>query len=187
MSKTEGPVRIRVLMVDDHAILREGLRALLSYYEDVEVVGRSAGWRRSGRAGGRAAARRRPDGYCDAGHERTRSHSIDPRAVSPGPRAHSHPARRPAVRRPPAAGGRIRFCDQTRVWGPISSTPCGWLRAARRFSFRRRRRLWSRRFAAGMRIPKPRPTLLRRVNWRSSISLLPARPIPRSRPRFRSA
>ena len=39
MSKTDGPVRIRVLMVDDHAILREGLRALLSYYEDVEVVG----------------------------------------------------------------------------------------------------------------------------------------------------
>lgn len=31
--------KIRVLMVDDHAILREGLRALLSYYEDVEVVG----------------------------------------------------------------------------------------------------------------------------------------------------
>ena len=31
--------KIRVLMVDDHAILREGLRALLGYYDDVEVVG----------------------------------------------------------------------------------------------------------------------------------------------------
>ena len=30
---------IRLLLVDDHAILREGLRALLSYYADVEVVG----------------------------------------------------------------------------------------------------------------------------------------------------
>ena len=31
--------KIRVLMVDDHAILREGLRALLGYYDDVEIVG----------------------------------------------------------------------------------------------------------------------------------------------------
>jgi two-component system, NarL family, response regulator NreC len=30
---------IRILIVDDHAILREGLRALLSYYPDVDVVG----------------------------------------------------------------------------------------------------------------------------------------------------
>lgn len=30
---------IRILLVDDHAILREGLRAMLSYYPDVEVVG----------------------------------------------------------------------------------------------------------------------------------------------------
>src|SRR3990170_1950597 len=31
--------RIRVLIADDHVVLREGLRALLSMYEDVEVVG----------------------------------------------------------------------------------------------------------------------------------------------------
>jgi DNA-binding NarL/FixJ family response regulator len=31
--------KIRVLLVDDHAIVREGLRALLGYYEDIEVVG----------------------------------------------------------------------------------------------------------------------------------------------------
>jgi DNA-binding NarL/FixJ family response regulator len=31
--------RIRVLLVDDHALLREGLRALLGYYDEVEVVG----------------------------------------------------------------------------------------------------------------------------------------------------
>ena len=30
---------IRILLVDDHAILRDGLRALLNYYTDVEVVG----------------------------------------------------------------------------------------------------------------------------------------------------
>lgn len=31
--------KIRVLIADDHAILREGLRAMLNYYDDVEVVG----------------------------------------------------------------------------------------------------------------------------------------------------
>jgi DNA-binding NarL/FixJ family response regulator len=31
--------KIRVLLVDDHTIVREGLRALLGYYEDIEVVG----------------------------------------------------------------------------------------------------------------------------------------------------
>lgn len=31
--------KISVLLVDDHSILREGLRALLGYYEDVQVVG----------------------------------------------------------------------------------------------------------------------------------------------------
>lgn len=32
-------LKIRVLLADDHAILREGLRALLTYYDDIEVVG----------------------------------------------------------------------------------------------------------------------------------------------------
>ncbi len=31
--------KIRVLIADDHVVLRDGLRALLSMYEDVEVVG----------------------------------------------------------------------------------------------------------------------------------------------------
>ncbi len=33
---------IKVLIVDDHAILREGIRALLSLYPDVEVVGEAS-------------------------------------------------------------------------------------------------------------------------------------------------
>ncbi|MEN6293948.1 MAG: response regulator transcription factor [Methanobacterium sp.] len=31
--------KIRVLLVDDHDIMREGLRALINHYDDVEVVG----------------------------------------------------------------------------------------------------------------------------------------------------
>ncbi len=34
--------KIRVLIADDHAVLREGLQALLSMYDDVEVVGQAA-------------------------------------------------------------------------------------------------------------------------------------------------
>jgi DNA-binding NarL/FixJ family response regulator len=39
MLPANGSQKIRLLMVDDHAILREGLRALLSYYDDIDVVG----------------------------------------------------------------------------------------------------------------------------------------------------
>ena len=31
--------KIRILLVDDHAILREGLKSMLSYMEDLEVIG----------------------------------------------------------------------------------------------------------------------------------------------------
>lgn len=34
--------KIRVLLVDDHAILRDGIRALLTLYDDIEVVGEAA-------------------------------------------------------------------------------------------------------------------------------------------------
>ena len=34
--------KIRVLIADDHAILREGLKALLSLADDIEVVGEAA-------------------------------------------------------------------------------------------------------------------------------------------------
>jgi len=35
-------VAIKVLIVDDHALFREGIRALLSRYDDLEVVGEAA-------------------------------------------------------------------------------------------------------------------------------------------------
>lgn len=34
--------KIRVLIVDDHAILRDGIRAFLSLYDDIEIVGEAA-------------------------------------------------------------------------------------------------------------------------------------------------
>lgn len=34
--------KIRVLLVDDHALFREGLRAILRYYDDIEVVGEAS-------------------------------------------------------------------------------------------------------------------------------------------------
>ena len=34
--------KIKVLIVDDHAILREGIRALLSLQDDIQIVGEAA-------------------------------------------------------------------------------------------------------------------------------------------------
>lgn len=36
---TPHPSRIRVLLVDDHAMMRQGLRTVLESYDDLEVVG----------------------------------------------------------------------------------------------------------------------------------------------------
>ncbi len=58
MTPVNGPRRpIRVLLVDDHAILRAGLRALLETYEDIEVVGEAG----TGEEGIRKARELDPD------------------------------------------------------------------------------------------------------------------------------
>ncbi len=49
--------KIRVLIADDHAILREGVRALLAATEDIEVVGQAA----DGREAVEACGRLQPD------------------------------------------------------------------------------------------------------------------------------
>jgi DNA-binding NarL/FixJ family response regulator len=50
---------IRVQLVDDHAIVREGLHTLLSEESDLEVVGEGPGRRRMRQACRHAAAHRR--------------------------------------------------------------------------------------------------------------------------------
>ena len=34
--------KIKILVVDDHAVLRDGIRALLSLYDDIEIIGEAA-------------------------------------------------------------------------------------------------------------------------------------------------
>src|SRR5690349_7885871 len=48
---------IRVLLVDDHAVVREGLRTFLSLQDGIEVVGEAA----DGEAGVREAEAHQPD------------------------------------------------------------------------------------------------------------------------------
>ncbi|WP_420123977.1 response regulator transcription factor, partial [Nakamurella sp.] len=48
---------IRLLLVDDHPLVREGIRGMLAAYPDVEVVGQAA----SGPDGVAAARALRPD------------------------------------------------------------------------------------------------------------------------------
>lgn len=53
----DDAARIRVLLVDDHAVVRSGLSAFLSVYEDLELVGEASG----GREAVRLAGERTPD------------------------------------------------------------------------------------------------------------------------------
>jgi DNA-binding NarL/FixJ family response regulator len=54
---TEGPRVIRVLIADDHAVVRQGLRTYLELQDDLEVVAEAA----DGEAAVRAAERHGPD------------------------------------------------------------------------------------------------------------------------------
>ena len=54
--------RIRVLIVDDHAMVRRGMRDFLDLHDDLEVVGEAADGVAALEADGDAAARRRRDG-----------------------------------------------------------------------------------------------------------------------------
>jgi PAS domain S-box-containing protein len=43
----QAPVTLRVLLVDDHAMVRQGLRSLLAAYEDIDVIGEACNGRQA--------------------------------------------------------------------------------------------------------------------------------------------
>ncbi|MET8750627.1 response regulator transcription factor [Streptomyces sp. NPDC004667] len=57
MAEVSGPRRVRVLLVDDHQVVRRGLRTFLEVQEDIEVVGEAA----DGEEGIARAEELRPD------------------------------------------------------------------------------------------------------------------------------
>ena len=57
---------IRVMIVDDHAVVREGLRTFLQLQDGIEVVGEAADGREAIELARAAVARRDPDGPGDA-------------------------------------------------------------------------------------------------------------------------
>ena len=117
-----GGMSIRVLLVDDQALVRTGFRMILADEEDIEVVGEAAdGRRRSTRPGG--SARRRRDGHPDAGHGRRRGDAPARRATGEPTRTGARPddVRHGRARRRGAAGRRERVPAQGRDARPTSS------------------------------------------------------------------
>ncbi len=57
-----------ILLVDDHEVVRIGLKSLLERHPQFTVVGEAGSARRSSRAGGKSKTRSRDHGYSLAGH-----------------------------------------------------------------------------------------------------------------------
>ena len=66
---------IRILLADDHTVVRDGLRALLERESDMTVVAEAADGRESVRLAEDGSARRGGDGPGDAEHERHGGHA----------------------------------------------------------------------------------------------------------------
>ena len=67
--------KIRVVLADDHAVLRAGLRALLNAEPDIEVVGEAADGAAAVEAARASPTRRHRHGHPDAAHERPGGHA----------------------------------------------------------------------------------------------------------------
>ena len=62
--------KITLLMVDDHEIVRAGLRMLLQAQPDMQIVGEAEDGRAAIAKAKELAAQRRADGHFTAGHRR---------------------------------------------------------------------------------------------------------------------
>jgi two-component system response regulator NreC len=91
---------IRVVLAEDHTIVREGLRALLDVRDDIEVVAEVADGRAAVEVRRRAQARRRRDGPRHARAQRRRRDPPDPQGPPADPGPDPVDARRRGVRPP---------------------------------------------------------------------------------------
>ena len=109
----------RVVLVDDQALVRGGLRALLEAEDDLEVVGEAADGAAGGRHGGPHPARRRADGHPHARRRRPRGDAQDRRRPRAERRqgAHADHLRGRRVRVRGAARRRFRLPAQGRGAG----------------------------------------------------------------------
>ena len=121
---------IRVVIVDDHPIVRAGLVALVDAADDIEVVGTASTGLEAVRVAASARARRGAHGSADAGARRRRGHRAHRRGESGDPGRHPDHLRE-------------RRCDPQRHRGGRERLPAeGGARggAARRRARGRRRR-----------------------------------------------
>ena len=138
---SDVPEPIRVLLVDDQELFREGVAVIVDAQDGMEVVGHGGRRPRGGAAGRRARARRGADGHPDAGDGRRRGDPADLPAASGSPGAAQAPVRvvvlttfnlddraATAIRlrrqRVPAQGHHAGACCATRSAPCTPATPC---------------------------------------------------------------
>ena len=123
-----GGLVIRVLIADDEALVRGGLRMILEAQPDIEIAGRGRRRARRPRARGAQSSRRRPDGHPHADPRRARGHAPAARQRSArAARAHPHHVRPRRVRlRGPARRAPAASCSRAparRSSSPPSAPP----------------------------------------------------------------
>ena len=100
--RVPASMTVRVLVVDDHPVVRGGVVGWLAAQPDIDVVGEASDGLEALAAGGRARAGRRPDGPADAAHGRRRGDRAD---------------RGRAPRRPGAGADHVRHRRRHRARG----------------------------------------------------------------------